>query len=429
MNSLVNRFLGVAGLQVISKGLVAVSGVIFARYLGPVEYGRYAYVMSIVVIAGLPVVAGLPNLLVREVANYHLVEKWGMLSGVIRWSRWHILKLSSLIVGLMILGFYCGIFDSDVMELLWIAIWLIPLRGLLTQQGAILNGLRRPLLSLLPMQILSPIIVITLVCLLIFLGVDYKSKDIILITIVASFFSFLLSLILLSLVNKKEIKKSNAQYDKKSWYASLFPLALVVIITTFNTELAVFFLGWLGGSESVAFFKVAMQATVLISLSLSSVNTVIMPNVARYFKQGDKEKTQELLTKSVRLSVFVSVPIILLLLFFGDYLINLLFGAEYVEAYSILVVLCVGQFVNIFMGSVGAVLYMTHNEKKALKSLFIALVINIVLLVLLIPSYLETGAAIATSSSMIIWNILMAKEVKILTGFKTWFSGWRYHAK
>ena len=208
----------------------------------------------------------------------------------------------------------------------------------------------------------------------IFLGVDYKSKDIILITIVASFFSFLLSLILLSLVNKKEIKKSNAQYDKKSWYASLFPLALVVIITTFNTELAVFFLGWLGGSESVAFFKVAMQATVLISLSLSSVNTVIMPNVARYFKQGDKEKTQELLTKSVRLSVFVSVPIILLLLFFGDYLINLLFGAEYVEAYSILVVLCVGQFVNIFMGSVGAVLYMTHNEKKALKSLFIALV-------------------------------------------------------
>jgi O-antigen/teichoic acid export membrane protein len=429
VSSLVNKFLGTAGLQMFSKGLIAFSGVIFARYLGPEEFGRYTFIMSIVLIVGLPVAAGLPNLLIREVANYHLDGKWGLLSGVINWSRWYIFKVSSFMVGLMLFGFHLDIFDNEVEGGLWVAICLIPLRGLLTQQGAILNGLRRPILSLLPMQILSPIIILILLFLMVFLEIDFQSKELIVITVIASFFAFLLSINLLSIINKKEIKKSKSQYNKKSWNSSLLPFALIVMISTFNTELAVFFLGLLGNTESVAYFKVAMQATILISLGLSSVNTVIMPNVARYFKQGDIQKTQELLTKSVQLSLLVSLPILLTLVVFGDFLIQLLFGPEYIDAYPILIILCVGQFANVIMGSVGAVLYMTHNEKKALKSLVISLTINLLLLVILIPLYSEIGAAIATSITMIVWNILMAKEVKFLTGLKTWFSNWRYYAK
>jgi len=429
VSSLVKKFLSTAGLQMISKGLIAISGVIFARYLGPEEFGRYTYIMSIVLIIGLPVVAGIPNLLVREVATYHLDEKWGLLSGVISWSRWYIFKLSSFMIGLMLIAFYFEMFNNEVKELLWISMWLIPLTGLLAQQGAILNGLRRPILSLFPGQILLPIIKISLLLAMIFLGMDFKAKEIILITITATFCTFLLSITILSMINKKEIKTSSNVYNKKKWNSSLLPFALIVIISTFNTELAVFFLGLLANAESVAYFKVGMQATILISLGLSSINTIIMPNVARYFKQGDIQKTQELLTKSVNLNLLVSLPILLILVIFGEPLISILFGLEYIDAYPILVILSIGQFVNVFMGSVGVVLYMSNNEKKALKSLVISLTINIILLVFLIPIYLDIGAAIATSITMIVWNILMAKEVKFLTGLKTWFSIWRYHAK
>lgn len=429
MSSLVRKFFGTASLQLISKGLIAVSGVIFARYLGPDEYGRYAYIMSIITIVGLPVVAGLPNLLIREVANYHLDKNWGLFSGVVEWSSFYILKLSSIIIAFMIVGFYLGVFDSEVKKLLWFAIWIIPLRGLLIQQGAILNGLRQPVFSLLPVQLFLPLITLILLFLLMYLDINYKSKDIVLITIASFLLTIVLSKVLLSRTCKKEIKKENPKYDRKKWNKSLLPFAIVAIINTFNTELAIFFLGWLGNTESVAYFKVAMQGTVLISLGLSSVNSVIMPNVARHFKKGEIDKTQALLDKGVRLGMFLSLPILLLLVFFGDFFINLLFGSDYLEAYPILIVLCVGQFVNIFMGSVGVVLYMTHNERKALKLTIISLVINVVLLMLLIPTYSEIGAAIATSVTMIVWNVLMAKEVKFLTGLKTWFSNWRYYAK
>jgi O-antigen/teichoic acid export membrane protein len=429
VNSFVKRFLSTAGLQILSKGLIAISGVVFARYLGPEEFGRYSYIMSIILIVSLPVSAGLPNLLIREIATYQLNKDWGLLSGVISWSLRYIFKVSSLMIVLMLIIFYMEVFNKGVEELLWFSLCLIPITGLLTYQGAILNGLRRPVLSLLPAQILSPIIKLLLVLFLITLGVSFRSKELILITIIATTSAFLLSLILLTIVKKKEVKKAQNIYNKKSWNSSLLPFALIVIISTFNTELAVFFLGLLGNVEAVAYFKVAMQATILITLGLSSINTVIMPNIARYFKQGDIQKTQELLTKSVNLSVLVSLPILLALVVFGEFIINLLFGPEYISAYPILVILCIGQLVNVFMGSVGGVLYMTHNEKKALKPLVISLIINIVLLVILIPIYSEIGAAIATSITIIIWNILMAKEVKFLTGLKTWFSNWRYHAK
>jgi O-antigen/teichoic acid export membrane protein len=155
-------------------------------------------------------------------------------------------------------------------------------------------------------------------------------------------------------------------------------------------------------------------------LGLTAINAVIMPDIARSYKESDINVTQSLLKKSVRISVIVSLPIIFILYFFGELLILTLFGREYLESYSILVILCIGQVVNVFMGSVGAVLYMTNNENSALKILLLSLIINILLLVILIPLYGAKGAACGISISMVVWNILMAYNVKKLTNLRTW---------
>ena len=62
-------------------------------------------------------------------------------------------------------------------------------------------------------------------------------------------------------------------------------------------------------------------------------------------------------------------------------------------AYQNLFILCFGQVANVFLGSVGAVLYMTNNERKALKALAVALCINIILLFILIPYYQDVAWA------------------------------------
>lgn len=42
------------------KGLTVIAGIVFARALGPEAFGRYSFVLSIITVAMLPVIAGLP---------------------------------------------------------------------------------------------------------------------------------------------------------------------------------------------------------------------------------------------------------------------------------------------------------------------------------------------------------------------------------
>ena len=65
---------------------------------------------------------------------------------------------------------------------------------------------------------------------------------------------------------------------------------------------------------------------------------------------------------------------------------------------------------------------MTGNERNSLKSLFITLVINMILLFTLVPIYGSVGAALSVSISLVIWNLLMSFEVHKLTKLKTWLT-------
>jgi O-antigen/teichoic acid export membrane protein len=420
--SFYRKFMGTAGLMVISHGLTIVSGIIYARYLGPEQFGLYSFALAIITMASLPVVAGLPNLLVREISHFYLEEKWALLTGVINWSRIYVFVLSLVIIICMYLALYFDFFNTSVSNLLWVAVLLIPCRGLLTQQSAVLNGFRQPILAQLPVQIFAPTLTLIILCFYIFSGVALTGSKLINITILAYVFAFIVSAVLLNRTNKSVPKNCKPEYTIKNWHSSLLPFTITAFIGTLNTELASVLLGWLVDTESVAYFKVAMQAVALIALGLTSVNAVIMPNVARLYKQGDLKATQELLTKSVRLSTLISVPIICFLVIFGEFAISLLFGKDYLQAYPILVILCSGQLINVLMGSVGLVLNMTGNEKRALKSLSMTLILNLILLAVLIPLFGSIGAAIAISVSLACWNILMAIDVWSHTKLKTWIS-------
>ena len=418
--SLYRKFTGTAGVMIISRCLAMALGIIYARYLGPEQFGLYSFVLSIIAMATLPAVAGLPNLLVREIANFHLEEKWGLLKGVINWSRIYVLSISLIVMLIMSGALYFNFFESSVSDLLWVAIFLIPIKGLLAQQGAVFNGFRKPIFAQLPTQIFAPLMTLVILsCSVSFYG-ELTAYNLLYLSLLSAFSAFIISAFLVS--NKLLVTLHNAttNYITKTWYKALLPFTLIAFIGTLNIELASVFLGFWGNIESVAYFKVAMQGVALVSLGLSAVNMVIMPNIARLYKEGELEATQMLLTKSVRLSSLVSLPIILLLVIFGDFFIDLLFGEEYLAAYPILVILCVGQAVNVLMGSVGLVLNMTGNESRVLKLLAITLFINLISLLFLVPNYGSLGAAISVSISVISSNFLMSFEVAKVTGLKSW---------
>jgi O-antigen/teichoic acid export membrane protein len=409
---------GTAGLMLVSKVLVMVIGIFLARLLGPEQFGLYSFIISIIAVVSLPVIAGMPSLLIKEIACFHLDQKWGAIKGIINWSRYSVFIFSFFIFTLMCIGLYLEAFDDSISGYLWLGIVLIPVKSLLIQQEAIFNGLRKPFLAQLPIKIIFPFLMLLILSILLF--IDVKVTVTIAIIILVS--SYCVSALLTSVLLRTSLSKSieQPQYEMKRWSKALIPFAAIAFIANLNAELASIILGSITNKESVGYFKVAVQAVTLVSLGLVSINTIILPNVARLYKSGDLITTQKLLTKSVRLSVFISLPIILIFIFFGEFAISVLFGDAYLGAYPILIFLSVGQLVNVLMGSVGVVLNMTGNEKNVLKSTILALIINVTLLLVLVPLYGVIGAAIAVSTSIVLFNFIMAFYVWKLTRLKTW---------
>ena len=81
--------------------------------------------------------------------------------------------------------------------------------------------------------------------------------------------------------------------------------------------------------------------------------------------------------------------------------------------------LCSARLVSAFTGPAANLLQMTGRQVIFMKVLFAGAVINIVMNYFLIPIYGIAGAAVATMSSIIFWNVTMVYFVKKEFGFLT----------
>jgi O-antigen/teichoic acid export membrane protein len=102
----------------------------------------------------------------------------------------------------------------------------------------------------------------------------------------------------------------------------------------------------------------------------------------------------------------VTVPTAAGVIVLGRFLLGL-FGDEFVAAYPALVILAAGQIVNALCGTVGSLMIMTRLHREAATVFGGAAALNIALNAVLIPRFGLNGAAIATSTTVVLWNVVM----------------------
>ena len=96
-----------------------------------------------------------------------------------------------------------------------------------------------------------------------------------------------------------------------------------------------------------------------------------------------------------------------------------IFGNSFKSGAFILVILALGQFINVITGSVGYLLMMSGNERLLRNNIIFIAVLNLTLNLLLIPKYGILGAAISTSVSLALQNIISMVIVKYRLGIWT----------
>ena len=197
---------------------------------------------------------------------------------------------------------------------------------------------------------------------------------------------------------------------------NVYPMALymwaIAIMSVIVNWSGPFIVGVILNKSDVALYSISVRIANVLNFFLVAVNIVIAPKIAALYYENKIFNLQSLM-RSVILSLYlISIPVTIVVIYWGRDILNI-FGTYYTDsAYSTLVILTIGQVVNICTGPAGYMLSMTGNEKYMGLVYIISTSIFLILITLLTYNFGLIGSAVATATTNAIHNIVLAFIVK-----------------
>jgi O-antigen/teichoic acid export membrane protein len=402
-------------IQAGNKLVGLIFAVVLARTIGTQGYGTYAYAMAILTLLMIPGEFGTPNLLVREIAAGEARQEWSQIRGIIIRFLQIVFVVSILLATIAATSIYLlgANIPETLQNTLLLMLILLPVLTLSQTMLYAMRGFQHVVKSQAVGLLARPLLVLIVVALLFTFAPNLRSPQLVMVIQIAV--GVLLggyTIYLLYRYMPPPVRTVTATYKTRQWVGSAIPFILLSSAFLINSQADIIMLGMFQPVEDVGIYRVATQGAGLVAFGLQAVNSVVAPQFAKMYAKNEMALLQRLVTTSARIVLLIATPFALIFIFAGDTLITLIFGAEFAQAYAPLKVLTYGQFFNAAMGSVGFLLTMSGQEKVALKIMLITATLNVMLNLILIPQFGATGAAIATTITLMLWNIMLYFEVK-----------------
>ncbi|NJE62098.1 flippase [Thermococcus sp. 21S7] len=202
------------------------------------------------------------------------------------------------------------------------------------------------------------------------------------------------------------------------------PLMLTGIAGFVMTWTDTLMLGYYLGSDVVGLYNGAAPIAKLLPVFLNSAGLIFPPLATVLYAHGkidELNRVYQILTKWIFLATF---PLFALIFLFPEATINLFFGPKYLSAAPVLQILALGFMFHTLLGLNGWSLIVIKESNFIMYSTLLSAGINVALNALLIPRYGIEGAAIATTASYFVTNVLNSLRLYQKTRIHPF--GWSY---
>jgi O-antigen/teichoic acid export membrane protein len=180
----------------------------------------------------------------------------------------------------------------------------------------------------------------------------------------------------------------------------------------------VFMLGFLTSTREVGIYNLAYKLASLSMLVIISVNVVLAPKISELYQSNQLLELHKTIQKVTRIVFLITIPIVLFLIIFSEFILGM-FGTNFIEGKTALIIIAIGMLFNVLTGNVDQILNMTNSPKILKNITLFGFVINVALNSFIIPKYGINGAAIASLITNIVFNALCLLYIKKKLGFYT----------
>jgi O-antigen/teichoic acid export membrane protein len=424
-SSLAQRMAGAAFLiRVASAGILYLSQVVLARWMGSYEFGVYVYVWTWVLLIGGLFDLGLAQSAQRFIPEYMQLGRLDLLRGFLAGSRWMAASAATLVAALASLSILLlrNWFDPALVLPLFLACLCLPFYSLSGVQDGIARSYNWLHIGLTPPYILRPTLLIVFMGAAHLAGLPVDATTAMLAAVGSTWATALLQLALLNRRLRREIEPGPKLHQPKIWLATSLPIFLVESFYLLLTYTDLLMLKHFRSPEDIAVYYAAAKTLALVAFVNFSVSAAVAHRFTEYHVSGDRERLSQFLADSIRWTFWPSLAATALILAVGRPFLWL-FGEGFVDGYPIMFVLAVGLLARAAVGPVERLLNMLGQQNICAMVYAASFALNIVGCVILIPLIGTIGAAVATSLALVLESILLFVVTKRRLGLHVFI--WR----
>ncbi len=403
-------------------GMLGAFGVslILGRELGVSGYGTIELANRVATFVFIFGVFGLPDIILKEIAISSAKNDWVNIKNCIYTSTRFSGILVLIIISIIILFapfISLKVFNEESLifplRVITIAAFFLSLSKTYT---AGINGLGKIWQSSFGDQTLSMILVLLIVFVIqLFVPLDiynvsfaYLTARIGVVLVMKSYWS--------SLIPKEfGFDREKMRVFKKELLKPASKLLVSSTSSMVSASASTIFLGAMSTVKEVGLYNISSRLALLTIVFLQITNSALAPKIASFYHNREGRQLQKILTRVTSVLSFLSVITFLVVYFEGVSILKL-WGEGFADAYYYLVIIMIGQMVNISTGAVNTVLVMTNNEKILSQISFAFMLLTLILNPILIYLYNGLGACIATAIIIAGENITRLIFVRKKTG-------------
>lgn len=395
-------------IKVLAAMLGMVLNVLITRSLGIQDSGVYFLALTIITVFVTLSRFGTDSLLVRDISSANAKEDWSRIKGIYYGA-------CILVFGVSVFITFCLFMFSweisvlffarpELAEVLkWMSLAIAPV-ALLSLHASSLQGLKRIRDSNVVVALLTPALMIVGITGMVTAAKDFGVANVAFTYILASFIALVISH-KMWVLNYPTIGSSVTKVSICNLMKDAAPLLKISILGIVISSSPMILLGLWGTNSELGAFQVSYRIAILTTFVLTAINSIFAPKLAAHFSLKEGDAVVRLIKQSTILMVGLSLPFTLVCLIWSKEILSV-FGDEFRSYSIVLIVLVVGQFLNVASGSVGQILIMSGNQGKLHRAFLSSSLITLSVGAILIKCYGAIGAAISSAVGVVLVNLL-----------------------
>ena len=411
-------------IRLASAGILYLTQVLLARWMGRFEFGIYVYVWAWIGFLGMLAAGGVAPSAQRFIPEYRTLRDDRSLRGFLLGSRWLGFAYGSAIA--VVLAGVVLVFADEIAPYYWlpflIAAAVIPIFPVSSAQEAIARCYNWIELGLIPFCVIHPLIIVAVIATIHAFGGTVTALHGLATAAVGLWAVVLVQMVLMRRRLKGSVEPGARAYEFRYWMLAGLPMMFVDGFFLLLTYVDILILQMFVGPADVAVYHAAVKTLALINFIYFAVSAASAHRFAQYYVSGEHEKLAAFLKDTVRWTFWPSLAFGLAMLAIGKPILSL-FGPGFTDGYPLMFVLAIGLIARASVGPAERLLSMQDQPSVSALIYACAFAANLLLCLVLIPRFGLMGAACSTATAILCESVLLFVIVKRRLGLHIFIIG------